>query len=259
MESSFFDLTGKLALVITTKDGGIGHAQAVGFAKHGADVVVASTEPGASVVVANEIKNLGRKSLSLEVDVTHEPSVEEMVKEILKEFPHIDVLVNDFSTRIRQPATDFPIEEWQQVMDYNIRGCFICCKVVGRKMVKMGSGKIINHSSVRGQYGLSGGYAAYCSSKGAIDTLTKQLGVEWAPYNVMVNAIAPTFIDIPQKPGDAFAEPDSEFVKMVTARIPMGRWGKIEDYVGPAIFLASKASDFMTGQILYIDGGVTAG
>jgi gluconate 5-dehydrogenase len=258
MESSLFDLSGKLALVITTKDGGVGHAQAIGFANHGADVVVASTEPGTSVVVADEIANLGRKSLSLEVDVTQEPSVDDMVKEVLKEFPRIDVLVNDFSTRIRQPATDFPVEEWQQVMDYNTRGCFICCKVVGREMVKMGGGKIINHSSVRGQYGLPGGYAAYCASKGAIDTLTKQLGVEWAPYNVMVNAIAPTFIDIPHKPEDAFAEPDPEFVKMVTARIPMGRWGKLEDYVGPAIFLASRASDFMTGQILYIDGGVTA-
>jgi len=258
MESSLFDLTGKVALVITTKDGGLGHAQAVGLAEHGADVAVAATEPGAADVIAKEIGNLGRRSLSLDVDVTQEPSVVDMVEKVLKEFPRIDVLVNDFSTRIRKPSTDFPVEEWQQVMDYNIRGCFICCKVVGREMVKLRSGKIINHSSVRGQYGLPGGYAAYCSSKGAIDTLTKQLGVEWAPYNVMVNAIAPTFVDIPHKPGDAFAEPDPAFVKMVTDRIPMGRWGKVEDYVGPTIFLASRASDFVTGQILYVDGGVTA-
>jgi NAD(P)-dependent dehydrogenase (short-subunit alcohol dehydrogenase family) len=93
-----------------------------------------------------------------------------MAEKVLKAFPRVDVLVNDFSTRIRKPSTDFPVEEWQQVMDYNIRGCFICCKVVGREMVKLRSGKIINHSSVRGRYGLPGGYAAYCSSKVAIDT-----------------------------------------------------------------------------------------
>jgi gluconate 5-dehydrogenase len=258
MENNLFDLTGKVALVITSKDGTLGHAQAVGLAKHGADVAVACTEPQAAEVVATEIRNLGRKSMPLEVDVTHEPSVEEMIKQVLKEFPRIDVLMNDFSTRIRKPATDFPVEEWQQVMDYNTRGCFICCKAVGRGMVKQRSGKIINHSSVRGQYGLPGGYAAYCSSKGAIDTLTKQLAVEWAPYNVLVNAIAPTFVDRPKKPGDTFAETDPDFIKMVTARIPMGRWGKVEEYVGPAIFLASKASSFITGQILYVDGGVTA-
>jgi len=257
MTSSLFDLTGKVALVIITKDGGVGDAQAVGLATYGADVAVAGTELEGAKVVAEKVRNLGRKAMALSVDVTQETSVEEMVKQVLKEFSRIDILVNDFSSRIRKPATDFPVEEWQQVMDYNIRGCFICCKVVGREMVKQRSGKIINHSSVRGQYGLPGGYAAYCSSKGAIDTLTKQLAVEWAPHNVLVNAIAPTFINIPTKPGDTFAEPDPEFIKMVTSRIPMGRWGNLEDYVGPAIFLASKASDFVTGQILYVDGGVT--
>lgn len=258
MTTSLFDLTGKVALVVTTKDGGLGEAQAVGLATYGADVAVAGTDSEGAKVVADKIRKLGRETMALGVDVTQEPSVEEMVKQVLKEFHRIDILVNDFSTRIRKPATDFPVEEWQHVMDYNIRGCFICCKVVGREMVKQRSGKIINHSSVRGQYGLPGGYAAYCSSKGAIDTLTKQLAVEWAPYNVFVNAIAPTFVNVPKKPGDAFAETDPEFIKMVTARIPMGRWGNLEDYVGPTIFLASKASDFVTGQILYVDGGVTA-
>jgi len=255
---NLFDLTGKVALVVITKDGGLGDTQAVALATCGADVAIAGTDYEGAKVVAGKIQKLGRKTLALGVDVTQEPSVEDMVKQVLAEFKRIDILVNDFSIRIRKPATDFPVEEWQQVMDYNIRGCFICCKVVGREMVKQRSGKIINHSSVRGQYGLPGGYAAYCSSKGAIDTLTKQLAVEWAPYNVMVNAIAPTFVNVPRKPGDTFAETDPEFIKMVTGRIPMGRWGNLEDYAGPTIFLASKASDFVTGQILYVDGGVTA-
>ena len=199
---------------------------------------------------------MGRKSQAITVDVTQEQSVADMVKHVLEVFPRIDILANDFSTRIRKPAVDFPVAEWQQVMDVNIRGTFICCQAVGREMVKQRSGKIINHSSVRGQYGLPSGYAAYCSSKGAIDTLTKTLACEWAQYNVLVNAIAPTFVETKLK-DTTFAEPDPEFVKMVTARIPLGRWGLPEDFVGPTVFLASKASDFVTGQILYVDGGVT--
>jgi len=252
----FFDLTGKVSLVIGAAPGGIGHAQALGLAEHGADVIIAGSILDDAEEVADEILALGKQSLALTVDVTQEQSVVDMVRLTLGVFPRIDILVNDFSTRIRKPAIDFPVEEWQQVMDVNIRGTFLCCQAVGREMVKQHSGKIINHSSVRGQYGLPEGYAAYCSSKGAIDTLTKTLACEWAKFNVLVNAIAPTFVKTSTK-DTTFAEPDPEFVKMVTARIPLGRWGLTEDYVGPTVFLASKASDFVTGQILYVDGGVT--
>ena len=177
-----------------------------------------------------------------------------MVKRTLEAFSHIDILVNAFSLRIRKPAADFPVEEWQQVMDINTRGTFICCQAVGREMIKQRSGKIINTSSVRGAYGLPSGYAAYCSSKGAVDTLTKTLACEWAKYNVLVNAIAPTFVETGLTRD---AEADPAFVEMVTARIPLGRWALPEDIIGPTLFLASKASDFVTGQILYVDGGVT--
>jgi len=249
-----FDLTGKVAVVISGGSGGMGHAQAMGFAEHGADIAMVCNNLEDSELVADEIRAMGRESLALTVDVTQEQSVSDMVGKALEKFPCLDILLNDFSTRIRKPMVDFPVEEWQQVMDFNIRGTFLCCQAVGREMVKQRSGKIINHSSVRGKYGLPSGYAAYCSSKGAIDTLTKTLACEWAKYNVLVNAIAPTFVET----GSAtFAETDPEFIKMVTDRIPMGRWGKIEDYVGPALFLASRASDFVTGQILYVDGGVT--
>jgi gluconate 5-dehydrogenase len=251
-----FDLTGKVALIIGGSPGGIGHAQALGLAEYGADVIMANKNLDDAEKVATEIRALGKQSLAITVDVTQEPSVANMVKRALEAFPRIDILVNDFSTRIRKPAIDFPVEEWQQVMDFNIRGTFLCCQAVGREMVKQQSGKIINHSSVRGQYGLPSGYAAYCSSKGAIDTLTKTLACEWAKYNVLVNAIAPTFVETKTR-DTTFAETDSAFIKMVTDRIPLGRWGKVGDFVGPTVFLASKASDFITGQILYVDGGVT--
>ena len=193
----------------------------------------------------------------LPADVTSEESVRGMVTEVVAGHGRIDILINDFGTRVRRPAIDFPVDDWQQVMDYNIRGCFVCCKEVGAEMVKNRSGKIINHSSVRAQYGFPGGYAAYSSSKGAIDALTKTLAVEWAPYNVFVNAIAPTFRR--PNPGDAaFSEPDPEFVRMVLSRIPLGRLGEPGDFVGPALFLASSASDFFTGHTLFVDGGVTS-
>lgn len=251
-----FDLKGNVALVIGGAWGGIGHAQAIGLAEYGADVIMANATIDNAREVSEEIMAIGRKSLAIEVDVTREKSVAEMVATVLESFPRIDILVNDFSTRIRKPAVDFPVDEWQQVMDFNARGTFLCCQAVGREMVRQQKGKIINHSSVRGKYGLPSGYAAYCSSKGAIDTLTKTLACEWAKYNVTVNAIAPTFVETRTR-DNTFAETDSAFVKMVTDRIPMGRWGKVGDYVGPALFLASKASDFTTGQILYVDGGVT--
>ena len=206
--------------------------------------------------IFTEIQELDRKSLMIPVDVTSEQSVRDVVKHILMDFPRIDILVNDFSTRIRRPSIDFPIDEWQKVMDFNIRGCFICCKEVGREMVNNRYGKIINHSSVRAQFGFPGGYAAYGSSKGAIDTLTKTLAVEWAPYNVFVNAIAPTFCKTAAT-DTAFAETDEEFMKMVLSRIPMGRLGVPRDFVGATIFLSSSASDFFTGHTLFLDGGVT--
>jgi len=254
---NMFDLTGKVALVIGAKYDGIGHAQALGMAQFGADVALAGEDLEDLNKISAEVRQLKKKSAVFGVNVTSEESVQEMVKKVLADFPRIDILVNDFSTRIRRPAIDFPVSEWQKVMDINIRGCFICCKEVGKEMVKNHSGKIINHSSVRAQYGFPGGYAAYCSSKGAIDTLTKTLAVEWAPYHVFVNAIAPTFCKTPTK-DVTFAESDKEFMKMVMSRIPMGRLGEPADFVGSALFLASSASDFFTGQTLFVDGGVTA-
>lgn len=251
--TSLFDLKGKVALVVGGA-GGIGRALALGLADFGADVAVASRNLENLEKVAVEIRAKGRKSLAVSVDVVQEKSVVDMVKKILEKFPRIDILVNAHGLAIRKPAETFPIEEWQQVMNINTRGTFLCCQAVGREMVKQKSGKIINLSSVRGRYGLPAGYAAYCSSKGAVDTLTRTLACEWAKHNVLVNAVAPTFVET-ELTRTALADP--EFAKTVKARIPLNRWALTNDIVGPTIFFASKASDFVTGQILYVDGGVT--
>ncbi len=248
-----FDLTGKVALVVGGA-GGIGHAIALGLADSGADVIVASRNLEPLKKVAEEIRAKGKKALAVTVDVVQEKSVADMVKKVLETFPRIDILVNAHGLAIRKPAETFPIDEWQQVMDINTRGTWLCCQAVGQVMVKQKSGKIVNLSSVRGRYGLPGGYAAYCPSKGAVDTLTRTLACEWAKHNVLVNAVAPTFVET-ELTRTALADPD--FAKTVKARIPLNRWAMPEDIVGPTIFLASKASDFVTGQIVYVDGGVT--
>jgi NAD(P)-dependent dehydrogenase (short-subunit alcohol dehydrogenase family) len=251
--AGLFELSGKVALV-TGGAGGIGSAQALGLADAGADVIVASRKLENLEKVADEIRAKGRKSLAVSVDVAEEKSVTDMVDNTLKMFPGIDILVNAAGISIRKPADTFPVDEWQQVMDVNTRGTFICCQAVGRVMIKQGGGKIINLSSVRGQYGLPADYAAYCASKGAVDTLTKTLACEWAKYNVLVNAVAPTIVETDLTRA-ALANPD--YAKQMMSRIPLGKWALPEDIVGATVFFASKASDFITGQILYIDGGVT--
>jgi NAD(P)-dependent dehydrogenase (short-subunit alcohol dehydrogenase family) len=251
--SDLFDLTGKVA-VVAGGAGGIGHAQALGLADAGADVVVASRHIEHLEEVAKEIRAKGKKALAVSVDVVQEQSVADMVKNILKEFPQIDILVNAHGLAIRKPADSFPIDEWQQVMDINARGTFLTCQAVGRGMIKQRSGRIINLSSVRGRYGLPADYAAYCASKGAVDTLTRTLACEWAKYNVLVNAVAPTIVET-ELTRPALADP--EYAKRMKSRIPLGRWAMPEDIVGATVFFASKASDFITGQVLYIDGGVT--
>jgi gluconate 5-dehydrogenase len=251
--AGLFDLTGEVGIV-TGGAGGIGRVLALGLARHGADVVVTSRTLSKLEPVAAEIKAMGKKSLAVASDVTDERSIKAMVEQVVRTFSHIDILVNAAGINIRSSAEDIPVEDWQKVMDFNALGTFICCQAVGRVMIKQRSGKIINVSSVRGRYGAPSGAIAYSPSKGAVDTLTRTLACEWAKYNILVNAVAPTLIET-DLTRQALANP--EFAKTMKARIPLGRWGFPEDVVGPTVFLASKASDFVTGQIIYVDGGTT--
>jgi NAD(P)-dependent dehydrogenase (short-subunit alcohol dehydrogenase family) len=251
--NELFDLTDKVALVVGGH-GGIGKAIALGLADAGADVAVASRNLEALKGVVKEIEAKGRKSMAIAVDVTDEKQVNAMADKVVKAFGRIDILVNGAGLAIRKPADTFPIDDWQKVMDINTRGTFLCCQAVGRVMLQQKSGRIINISSVRGRYGLPAGYAAYCPSKGAVDTLTRTLACEWAKSNVLVNAVAPTIVET-DLTKDALADP--AYAKQMRDRIPMGKWALPEDIVGPTVFFASEASSFVTGQILYIDGGVT--
>ena len=253
--SELFDLAGKVAIV-TGGSGGIGHAIAVSLAKHGADVVVTSRTLSKLEPVADEIRALGKKAMAISADVTDEHSVANMVNHVLKEFSHIDILVNAAGLALRKPAEDIPVNEWQQVIDFNARGTFICCQAVGRVMIKQSGGKIINLSSIRGRFGTSMGGVAYGPSKGAVDSLTRTLACEWGKYNIYVNAVAPSLVLTELT---RFLLSDPEQVKKTTARIPLGRMAELEDIVGPTIFLASKASSFVTGQIIHVDGGNSAG
>jgi NAD(P)-dependent dehydrogenase (short-subunit alcohol dehydrogenase family) len=250
-----FDLTGKVAL-FTGGAGGIGRIVAPGMAQLGGDVIIADPQTDQSEKVVDKIRALGRKALHISVDVSQEQSVAGMVERALEVFPRIDILINAASFLARQPAETFQIGEWQRAMDVGIRGTFLCSQAVGRLMIKQGGGRIINFSSVRGRYGLPEGYAAYCSSKGAIDTLTRTLACEWAKYNILVNAVGPTVVET-EVNREALGS-NSEWMKMMKARIPLGRWATPENILGPIVFLASKAADFITGQIIYVDGGVTA-
>ena len=251
--TDLFDLAGKVGIV-TGGAGGIGKALALGLAKHGADVVVTGRTLSKLEPVAAEIKAMSKKSLAVASDVTDEQSIKAMVERVVQAFSHVDILVNAAGINIRSSAEDIKIEDWQKVMDFNALGTFICCQAVGRVMIKQKTGKIVNVSSVRGRYGAPSGAIAYSPSKGAVDTLTRTLACEWAKYNILVNAVAPTLIET-DLTRQALANP--EFARTMKARIPLGRWGFPEDVVGPTVFLASKASDFVTGQIIYVDGGTT--
>jgi len=245
-------LTGKVA-VVTGGAGGIGRAVSLGMAECGADVVVTSRQLAHLEEVANEIRALGRQGLAITMDVAQEQSVADMVKGVMEVFPHIDILVNAHGITNRKP--DLTLDEWQQVMDVNTRGTYLTCQAVGQVMVKQGSGKIINISSIRGRYTTARGGGVYDVSKAAVDMLTRALALRWAEHNVLVNAIAPCVVETSFV--GSLADHESAHVERLRASIPIGRWAQPEDIAGPVLFLASKASDFITGQIIYVDGGMT--
>ena len=249
-----FDLTGKVAIV-TGGAGGLGRPISLGLAKCGADVVVDDLASANPQGVADDIAALGRKALAVTADVTSAESMKEMVDLVVKEFGKIDILVNVAGINARFSAEEMPAEEFEKVIRFNIAGTFLPCQAVGKVMIEQKRGKIINMGSVRGSVAPSIGGTAYASSKGGVHQLTKTLAAEWAKYGINVNGIAPALV-MTAMTKDFLSKP--EIYSKMTAEIPLARLGFPEDLIGPIVLLASDESDFMTGQIIYVDGGLSA-
>ena len=248
--SEMFDLSGKVAVVVGGNKG-IGQAIALAFAGAGAHVCVVGRGPDGLMETAEAITSLGRTGNWLALDVTIEDNVIELKKQILEMFGTLDILVNSQGAAHLQEIAKFDTSKWDNVMSVNLRSVFLCCKHLGSIMLEKGAGKIINIASVRGFQGRAKD-AAYAPSKAALIQLTRSLAIEWGVQGVNVNAIAPTFTLTPLS--EKFFE-DKPFREFAISRIPMKRLGKVEDIMGPALFLVSKASDFVNGNTLPVDGG----
>lgn len=246
----YFSLEGDTAIV-TGASYGLGQAMAVGLAEAGADVVVVSRKAKNLEGVAREIKHLKRKVLQIECDVSKPGHIKRMVTDTVKEFGRIDILVNNAGITIRENALDYSEKNWDKVIDTNLKGTFLCCQEAGRVMIKQRKGKIINIGSLMC---FTGGITipSYAASKGGVGQLTKALSNEWAQYNITVNAIAPGYFKTPLTK-DLIE--NSKRYNEITSRIPKGRWGEPEELKGTVVFLASSASDYITGHIFTVDGG----
>ena len=249
---SDFDLSGKVAIV-TGAGRGMGYHIALALAKYGADLVVCSRTVSELEKVGAQIEKLGRRALIQKMDVTNIPEIHSMVEAAVKTFGRIDLLVNNAGLNIPQWAEEVTEEAWDRVFDINLKGTFFCAQAVGKVMIRQKRGKIINISSQSGSVGLIM-RSAYCASKGGLNLLTKVLALEWAKHNILVNAIAPTFLETPMtKP----MLEKKEFHDYVMGNILLGRLAKFEDVTGAVIYLASEASNMVTGHVLLIDGGWT--
>jgi NAD(P)-dependent dehydrogenase (short-subunit alcohol dehydrogenase family) len=250
--SGLFDLSRKTAVVVGGASG-IGLGIAKGLADHGAKVVLADLQKEKAMEAAAELCQSGLSAQGYYLDVVEQPLVEKVFTELWYENDGIDILVNSAGYVVRKPALELTAAEWQKIQDVNLRGTFFTCRAAGSHMIKRSRGKIINVASVSASLGHPD-RAAYAASKGGVAQLTKVLANEWARYQVMVNAICPTVI---QTPFNEALWQDSKLRQKIIDKIPLGRLGQTEDLVGPAVFLASSASDFVTGHLLYVDGGRT--
>ncbi len=255
--SDMFRVDDKVAVVIGGA-GGIGEALGHGLAQYGAKVVIADLNLPRAEEVARDIRTevVESEAVAFKLDISDEKSVAQLAEQVMSKFGTVDILVNSQGVNLKKPATEFPVADWDFMFNINVRGIMLTCREFGKVMIEKKKGKVISLSSVRGARAtLWGGNEAYCATKGAVDMITRALASEWAPYNINVNAIAPSWV------ATKLAEQtlkDPERLKRGLANVPLKRVASTGDMVGACVFLASTASDFITGQILYLDGGLTA-
>lgn len=246
--NNLFDISGKV-VVITGGNRGLGREMSLGFADAGADVAVISTKHCPEV--EQELKIKGVKAKSYAFNLSDFAEYDRLIEEIVADFGTIDILVNNAGVQRRHPAAEFPVEDWDFVLDVNCKAPFLLCQKVGKLMIEKGHGKIVNLASLLSfQGGLT--VPAYAASKAAVSGFTKSLSNEWAKLGVNVNCIAPGYMATDMN--EALIK-DETRSRQILERIPAGRWGKPDDLVGTAIFLASPASDYVSGFTIAVDGG----
>jgi len=253
-----FSLDGRVAFV-SGGAGAIGSAIALALAAAGARVAVGDRTAERAQAVADQIAATGSEAIAAPGDVTSEAEAAQAVAVTVDRFGRLDVIVNAVgggAGKVIFSAEEYPRDAWDWIMELNLRSTLVATQAAVKPMIAAGrGGRVLNISSVRAQLGISTGYSAYVAAKGAVSSLTRQWATEWAKHGITVNAIAPTFVDTPQV---AMLLGDPDFRASVVSRIPLGHVGQTDDLVGPAIFFVSDASAFVTGQILTIDGGLTA-
>ena len=246
-----FELTGRVA-VVTGGNGGIGFGMARGLARAGASVAVVGRDAGKSAHAVSELESLGARAIAIEADVTESAALDRMAEHAAERLGGIDILVNNAGTNIRKRPEDMGEDEWRTVMDTNITSAFLASKACFPFMKRAGRGKILNNGSMMSIFGAPWA-PAYAASKGGMVQLTKALATAWAEDGIQVNCFLPGWIDTALT---VQARRDVEGLHdRVVARTPAGRWGRTEDFEGIAVFLASRASDFVTGTAIPVDGG----
>ena len=249
-----FDLGGKVAIV-TGGNGGIGLGIAVGLAGAGATVAVAARNTAKTAGAVSGLRASGAEAIGVETDVADEASVVAAVKQVADRFGRVDILVNNAGTSIRKFPQEYTKEEFEKVVGTNLTGTFLCSREVYPHMVKAGGGKVINIGSMTSIFGIDWA-APYGASKGGVVQFTKSLAVAWAKDNIQANAILPGWINTALTAPIKTNHPDR--YSLITSRIPHGRWGEPNELAGAAVFLASRASDYVTGVALPVDGGYTS-
>jgi gluconate 5-dehydrogenase len=254
MSSTLFDLSGKVALVTGTSRG-LGQYLARALARAGADLVITSRDPATLAPFQSEVEALGRKALPLALDVRDQASISKMVEVAVGHFGKIDILVNNAGCNVRKPALEVTWEDWNLVLDTNLRGTFFVSQAVARHMSAKKYGRIINIGSVTCVAGYAG-LGPYGASRGGVKQLTMSLADDWGIHGITVNCLAPGWFKTKQ---NAVMYEDREWVDYLCDRIPLKRPGQPQDLDGAVVFLASDASAYVTGQTLLVDGGISTG